>query len=517
MASLSDLEAQEVAKVRDIFQQWDSDGNGTIERQELADVLFKLTTNLSQEDVDKLMKQIDTDGNGVIDFDEFLSWLTDPTSKQTIGSDGWLEDLNLKEVFTPLFRVFDRRGTGVISWEDFAECTTIIHNSIAMHAACKDIPDSNILSCDIPRGGDSVRFEDFVKAHVAILKESGIPTSQLKQVVAELAESMELVFDIQRKRTQGLTTNQTLPALQLAVEKLSDNAAKLYTSKAHLLRDSRAEEQAQIGAKPVSVWHDPPREAIAVLIRTCAKSQGLQLPVFKDGDADQEELEVTRISSGRRRSSRSSGQSKLPVMIGSLRCIVPKVNTSHTTTWYAEVARLDAAEDTFFYYQLTRVGNAYARCTKQDAARGATFKCDLLEDKAAFSEALGALPKELQLFAILKGQSLYDRALGQSLDWKGVESALSLAATLQIIGHKQVKAYKKDMLKSVIAAMHERKEIHELREMGVDVSDAAEEHLEQLQLTPVDVLYGLFNLGLLAMTDSSWSQILNGTRLKRVK
>mmetsp|Transcript_77313 Transcript_77313/g.136419 ORF Transcript_77313/g.136419 Transcript_77313/m.136419 type:complete len:126 (-) Transcript_77313:52-429(-) len=122
MASVGEFAAESVASIKTIFEQWDHDGNGTIDRDELSRVMFQLTTNLTAADIDTLLNEVDLDGNGVISFDEFVAWLVDPSSKQTIGTDGWLEELDLDEVFRPLFKVFDKNNDGAISVDEFQEC-----------------------------------------------------------------------------------------------------------------------------------------------------------------------------------------------------------------------------------------------------------------------------------------------------------------------------------------------------------------------------------------------------------
>eukprot|EP00931_Biecheleriopsis_adriatica_P093258 TRINITY_DN67000_c0_g1_i1.p1 TRINITY_DN67000_c0_g1~~TRINITY_DN67000_c0_g1_i1.p1 ORF type:complete len:176 (-),score=33.95 TRINITY_DN67000_c0_g1_i1:593-1120(-) len=162
-----ELAHESVVSIQSIFQKWDLDGSGTIERQELATVMFSLSTTMTESDIDNLLQAIDLDGDGVISFDEFLTWLMDPESKQTIGCDGWLEDLNLEEVFRPLFKVFDRKGRGVIPMEEFVECMTMIENSIAMHA----LPNGATLADLSITGDEGVSFDDFVQRHVKYLSK----------------------------------------------------------------------------------------------------------------------------------------------------------------------------------------------------------------------------------------------------------------------------------------------------------------------------------------------------------
>ncbi len=61
-------------EIREIFDHFDKDGNGTIESPEFAALLQALGADMSDREVAVGLEALDTDGNGRIDFDEFVSW-----------------------------------------------------------------------------------------------------------------------------------------------------------------------------------------------------------------------------------------------------------------------------------------------------------------------------------------------------------------------------------------------------------------------------------------------------------
>jgi hypothetical protein len=63
-------------KVRLIFEQFDTDKNGHIDREEFVELTKKLGENFDTEQIDKYISDIDLDGNGTIEFEEFYSWWT---------------------------------------------------------------------------------------------------------------------------------------------------------------------------------------------------------------------------------------------------------------------------------------------------------------------------------------------------------------------------------------------------------------------------------------------------------
>lgn len=72
--SVKELFREAAAK---IFEQFDADGSGTLERSELAVILKELGFPGTDELVEKLMGIYDTDGTGAIEEDEFVSFLLD--------------------------------------------------------------------------------------------------------------------------------------------------------------------------------------------------------------------------------------------------------------------------------------------------------------------------------------------------------------------------------------------------------------------------------------------------------
>ena len=61
----------DVATIKEAFDLFDKDSDGTIELSELKAVVNDLGRCVSDEELETLMKDVDADGNGSIDFDEF--------------------------------------------------------------------------------------------------------------------------------------------------------------------------------------------------------------------------------------------------------------------------------------------------------------------------------------------------------------------------------------------------------------------------------------------------------------
>ena len=55
------------------FNELDKDHSGKLEKDEIRDVVKKTNPNVSDQEIDDLIKQADKNGDGLIDFEEFLT------------------------------------------------------------------------------------------------------------------------------------------------------------------------------------------------------------------------------------------------------------------------------------------------------------------------------------------------------------------------------------------------------------------------------------------------------------
>ena len=61
-------------QIKKIFQLYDTDGSGSIDRNELQVLAYSLGEIWDDQRLDEVMNEIDTDGGGDIDFEEFCYW-----------------------------------------------------------------------------------------------------------------------------------------------------------------------------------------------------------------------------------------------------------------------------------------------------------------------------------------------------------------------------------------------------------------------------------------------------------
>ena len=65
----AELGREEMAEYQLVFRMFDTDGSGSIARDELATAMESLGLSASQKEVDELINEYDVDGNGEIDFE----------------------------------------------------------------------------------------------------------------------------------------------------------------------------------------------------------------------------------------------------------------------------------------------------------------------------------------------------------------------------------------------------------------------------------------------------------------
>lgn len=74
-------------EIREIFNVFDRDGSGTINSSELRHVMKAIGENLTDAEIDDLIKEADVDGNGTIDCEFISSILLLPLPSCLVGVD----------------------------------------------------------------------------------------------------------------------------------------------------------------------------------------------------------------------------------------------------------------------------------------------------------------------------------------------------------------------------------------------------------------------------------------------
>ncbi|KAF9666103.1 hypothetical protein SADUNF_Sadunf16G0193900 [Salix dunnii] len=116
---------EELKHIRGVFEQYDEDGNGNIDMEELKKCLQKLQLNLKEEEVEDLFHSCDIDQSEGIQFNEFIVLLcliyllvehsSSPLRTSKIGSP------ELEATFDTIVKAFlflDKNGAGKLNKKD---------------------------------------------------------------------------------------------------------------------------------------------------------------------------------------------------------------------------------------------------------------------------------------------------------------------------------------------------------------------------------------------------------------
>ncbi len=90
-----------------VFDKYDADGSGAVDKKELQAVFAECGQSLTDEECGELMTEFDTDGNGELEFKEFLAMM----SKLVAGPTN-------SELLDEMFNLFDKNKDGFIDADE---------------------------------------------------------------------------------------------------------------------------------------------------------------------------------------------------------------------------------------------------------------------------------------------------------------------------------------------------------------------------------------------------------------
>eukprot|EP00439_Symbiodinium_sp_Y106_P077042 s796_g16.t1 len=451
MATAQAVAEDAQAQILKHFTHWDADGSGTIDKDELATIMYKVSSSMSQRDITRLLAVIDTNQDGLIDFREFVAWITDRRADRTVGNDGWIEHFDVEMLLRPMFEVFDRNKDGLILRAELEECSQILGNSLSIHPSAS--PDCLAMDWKQLPSNETVNFQQFVDWQVSSLEKCGIPNNQLPRLLEELCESLQIIFDIDRLHDQGVDNSRVHDALAESVRKVADTTRRIYTRKL-----SNIDNQDEAMPEERAAWVCPPDvNDMHLLARLCAKRSGVRLLNYQEeGTIEPAAAERARhrpsaiptasTSSrpGRGRNSVSnlpqspatkkvrklSIRSEVRLAIGHVSVCIPDTLTDLPPAdrpWMAKVTRSQYDIDQrrmindVLIYVLNRASSIWT----------------VMKDTRHFDRAWNALPPALQLFALLKAQAL----MADCISWHGTKTAMETAENYGLVSAEACDKY----------------------------------------------------------------------------
>lgn len=100
----------EASEVGHTFDEIDLDGSGNVTPDEFQQLMDRMGTSLTQEQLSNLVQKLDKDGSGVVSKEEFIQWYAEHCQE---------DKMDEHELATFMFKVFDMDNDGEISVAEF--------------------------------------------------------------------------------------------------------------------------------------------------------------------------------------------------------------------------------------------------------------------------------------------------------------------------------------------------------------------------------------------------------------
>ncbi|KAG6525769.1 hypothetical protein ZIOFF_015739 [Zingiber officinale] len=125
------LSEEQITEFQEAFCLFDRDGDGRITLEELGAVIKSLGQSPSEEELREMIQEIDADGNGTIEFGEFLNLMAKKAKETTNVEEELKEAFKLRNVMISLgetlsdeeveqmIREADLDGDGQVNYEEF--------------------------------------------------------------------------------------------------------------------------------------------------------------------------------------------------------------------------------------------------------------------------------------------------------------------------------------------------------------------------------------------------------------
>ncbi|KAK3089991.1 hypothetical protein FSP39_008270 [Pinctada imbricata] len=139
---------EQIDEFKEAFSLFDKDGDGCITTKELGTVMRSLGQQPTEQDLQDMINEVDEDGSGTIEFSEFLDMM-----RKKGGENKDDEDEELKGAF----KVFDKDGNGKISASELRQ----VMKNLGEQLTDEEI-DEMIKEADID-GDDEVDFEVYTE------------------------------------------------------------------------------------------------------------------------------------------------------------------------------------------------------------------------------------------------------------------------------------------------------------------------------------------------------------------
>ena len=148
---MSNLTEDRIAEFREAFEIFDKDQDGAITIDELADLLRALGYPPSEQEINNMKTECDIDQNGNIDFREFITLIARR-----------VRDSDLEEEMIEVFKIFNKKGDGLISREELKRIMDVIGEKTVGEKPTDEEIDKMMLDADLDQDG-CINYDEFCR------------------------------------------------------------------------------------------------------------------------------------------------------------------------------------------------------------------------------------------------------------------------------------------------------------------------------------------------------------------
>eukprot|EP01051_Picozoa_sp_SAG22_P007203 SAG22_NODE_498_length_9728_cov_12.354346_1_plen_1377_part_00 len=181
-------EAKMKLRVQTLFDEIDDDGSGELDREEVGQLLGKLSgTRCTPDELDAAMAELDEDDDGDVTFKEFLQWWNAIRADRAVSP--WAVIINMRnrelqeeEELRTLFESIDTDGGGTIDADELLKLTSdlgLALTHVEIQEAMRDIDDDDSGEIDFEEFYDWYRLHKKEKFGLATEIQGGLKRSML--------------------------------------------------------------------------------------------------------------------------------------------------------------------------------------------------------------------------------------------------------------------------------------------------------------------------------------------------
>ncbi|KAG2375229.1 hypothetical protein C9374_009852 [Naegleria lovaniensis] len=141
------LTEEELKEFKEIFDLVDTDGGGSIQKEELRQLMETLGLNPTDEQLDEMMLEVDADGSGDIDFSEFVTVMS-----RTVDA------TYTKEELVRAFKLFENEehGSGFVKADTLEKALVTYGENISLDKAAE------LLSIVDPDNTGKINYMEYI-------------------------------------------------------------------------------------------------------------------------------------------------------------------------------------------------------------------------------------------------------------------------------------------------------------------------------------------------------------------